>query len=124
MLRSHHAPLTPTVFRRLLAHFDKGANTRPTEVKVLSLRKRLSFVFDLVALGILFVLAGFAVIFVAMILSVSSKPSTESKVRGGGVVMIGPVPLVFGSDMKWASVAIVLALALILVTLVVNLYVI
>jgi len=84
----------------------------------------LSFVFDLVALGILFVLAGFAVIFVAMILSVSSKPSTESKVRGGGVVMIGPIPLVFGSDMKWASVAIVLALALILVTLVVNLYVI
>ena len=80
--------------------------------------------FDLVTLGILFVFAGFAVIFVAMFLSASSKPSTEGKIRGGGVVMIGPIPLVFGSDMKWASVAIVLALVLILVSLVVNLYVI
>jgi len=79
-------------------------------------------VFDLVALGILFVFAGFAVIFVAIILS--SKPSTERRVKGGGVVMIGPIPLVFGSDMKWASVAIVLALVLILVTLVVDLHVI
>jgi len=96
----------------------------PTEVKVLSLRDQLYPVFDLAALGILLVFAGFAVILVAMILSASAKPSTEGRVRGGGVVMIGPIPLVFGSDMKWASVAIVLALALILVTLVVNLYVI
>ncbi len=95
---------------------------RLTEVKVLSLGERLSLVFDLVALGILFVFAGFAVIFVAIILS--SKPSTERRVKGGGVVMIGPIPLVFGSDMKWASVAIVLALVLILVTLVVDLHVI
>ncbi len=79
---------------------------------------------DLVALGILLIFAGFAIIFVAMILSASSEPSSEGRVRGGGVVMIGPIPLVFGSDMKWASVAIVLALVLILVTLVVNLYVI
>ena len=95
---------------------------RLTEVKVLSLGQQLSLVFDLVALGILFVFAGFAVIFVAIILS--SKPSTERRVKGGGVVMIGPIPLVFGSDMKWASVAIVLALVLILVTLVVDLHVI
>jgi len=95
---------------------------RPTEVKVLSLRGLSSLVLDLVALGILFVFAGFAVIVAAMLLS--SKPSTEGRVRGGGVVMIGPIPLVFGTDMKWASVAIVLALVLILVTLVVNLYVI
>ena len=84
----------------------------------------MSFVFDLVTMGILFVFAGFAVIFVALFLSATSKLSTEGKVRGGGVVMIGPIPLVFGSDMKWASVAIVLALVLVLVTLVVNLHVI
>jgi uncharacterized protein (TIGR00304 family) len=88
------------------------------------LRGLSPLVFDLVALGILFVFAGFAVIFVAIILSGSAKPNTEGKVKGGGVVMIGPIPLIFGSDMKWASVAIVLALVLILATLVVNLYVI
>jgi len=97
---------------------------RPTEVKVLSLKGLSSLVLDLVVLGILFVFAGFAIIFIAMILSASSEPGTEGRVRGGGVVMIGPIPIVFGSDMKWASVAIVLALFLILVTLVVNLHVI
>ena len=81
------------------------------------------FVFDLVTLGIILVFAGFAVIFIAMILS--AKPTShETRVRGGGVVMIGPIPLVFGSDMKWASVAILLAVVLIVLSLVVNLYVI
>ncbi|TMQ00906.1 MAG: DUF131 domain-containing protein, partial [Thaumarchaeota archaeon] len=50
---------------------------------------------DLVALGILLIFAGFAIIFVAMILSASSEPNSEGRVRGGGVVMIGPIPLVF-----------------------------
>ncbi|MDG6985607.1 MAG: DUF131 domain-containing protein [Nitrososphaerota archaeon] len=36
------------------------------------------------------------------------------KVRGGGVVMIGPIPIIFGSDTRWASVAIVLAIVLML----------
>src|SRR2546426_11019518 len=95
---------------------------RLTEVKVLSLRGLSSLVLDLVALGILFVFAGFAIIFIAMILSASSEPGTEGRVRGGGVVMIGPIPLVFGSDMKWASVVIVLALFLIFVPPLVNLF--
>lgn len=34
--------------------------------------------------------------------------------KGGGVVMIGPVPIIFGSDAKWASAAIGLAIVLIL----------
>src|SRR5438093_12170941 len=97
---------------------------RPTEVKVLSLRGLSSLVLDLVALGILFVFAGFAIIFIAMILSASSKPGTEGRVRGGGVVMIGPIALVFGADMQWAIVSIVCALVLILPSLDANLHVI
>ncbi len=44
-----------------------------------------------------------------------------SVVKGGGVVMIGPVPIIFGSDMKWASVAIVLAIILIVLAVVLSL---
>ncbi len=74
--------------------------------------------FDLVTLGLLLIFMGFGVVVVAMILSM--KPGSEEKrVRGGGVVMIGPIPLIFGSDMKWASVAIALALILIILSLVV-----
>lgn len=36
------------------------------------------------------------------------------KVKGGGVVMIGPIPIIFGSDAKWATVAIILAIVLVL----------
>ena len=76
--------------------------------------------FDPVTLGLVLIFVGFGVVIFAMMLSV--KPGSEEKrVRGGGVVMIGPIPLVFGSDMKWASVAIALALILIILSLVVYL---
>jgi len=39
-------------------------------------------------------------------------------VRGGGVVMIGPIPIIFGSDAKWASIAIGLAIVLVLLWIV------
>lgn len=73
---------------------------------------------DLVLAGVLLVLVGFGVILVAM-LSQARKEGVE--VKGGGVIMIGPVPIIFGSDMKWASVAIVLAIVLIVLTVVLNL---
>lgn len=64
---------------------------------------------DLVTAGLLLVLVGFAVLAVSVL---SRRGGTE--VKGGGVVMIGPIPIIFGSDAKWASVAIVLAIVLIL----------
>jgi uncharacterized protein (TIGR00304 family) len=73
---------------------------------------------DLVLVGFLFVLVGFGVIVVSM-LSQGRKEGGE--VKGGGVVMIGPVPIIFGSDMKWASVAIVLAIILIILTVALSL---
>jgi len=73
---------------------------------------------DLVLAGVLFVLVGFGMIIVAML---SQGRKEGSGVQGGGVVMIGPVPIIFGSDMKWASVAIVLAIILIILTVVLSL---
>ena len=73
---------------------------------------------DLALAGVLFVFVGFGVIILAM-LSQARKEGGE--VKGGGVVMIGPVPIIFGADMKWASVAIVLAIILIIMTVVLSL---
>lgn len=70
---------------------------------------------DLVTAGMLLVFAGFAIIVVSMF---RSEGGTDAEVRGGGVVMVGPIPIIFGSDAKWASVAIVLAIVLILLYLV------
>jgi uncharacterized protein (TIGR00304 family) len=68
-------------------------------------------VVDLVSAGLVLVLAGFAIVAVSL-LSEARKSGTV--VKGGGVVMIGPIPIIFGSDAKWASVAMVLAIVLIL----------
>ena len=70
---------------------------------------------DLTTAGLVIVLVGIGVMVVAM-LSQAGKEGRE--VRGGGVIMVGPVPIIFGSDMKWASIAIVLAIVLVVLTVV------
>jgi len=36
----------------------------------------------------------------------------SEKINGGGVIMIGPLPIVFGTDKKYALMAIILAIVL------------
>ncbi len=74
---------------------------------------------DLVFLGVAIILAGFLVVFLAMVMSGKTSEGGEERtqVRGGGVIMVGPIPIVFGSDAKWASVAIVLAIVLMVIVL-------
>ncbi len=69
---------------------------------------------DLVLAGVVLVFVGVVVTAVAL-LNQARKGGAE--VKGGGVVMIGPIPIIFGSDAKWTSVAIVLAIVLVVVTL-------
>lgn len=62
------------------------------------------------------ILIGFAVAFIAMILMVlSGAKGGKGKVRGGGAVIIGPVPIIFGTDKE--SVRIILVLSIVLVAL-------
>ena len=81
---------------------------------------RFVLVFDFVTLGILLVIAGFAVVFLAILISGKSQPS-ETRVKGGGVIMVGPIPIIFGSDAKWASIAVILALVLVVFSLLIGL---
>ncbi len=41
-----------------------------------------------------------------------AKEHTKRKVEGGAVIMIGPLPVVLGSDKRWTAALMVLALAL------------
>ena len=66
-------------------------------------------------LGLLLVLAGFAVTFIAILLLFFSALKGGGKIRGGGAVIIGPFPIVFGTDKE--SVKILLILSIILITL-------
>ncbi len=54
--------------------------------------------------GVLMVFTGFAVLLASLITS-GERRETERDVRGGGVVIVGPIPIVFGSDKRSAYVA-------------------
>jgi uncharacterized protein (TIGR00304 family) len=84
-------------------------------------------VFPFVAGSGIYALAGFILIFLAMLLFIfgSGNIKTEetydettkkSSVKGGGVVLIGPIPIVFGSNWKIAIVLMIIATILILVS--------
>ncbi len=71
--------------------------------------------------GIDIALVGFALVFLGMLLVLLGIASQAARggadVRGGGVVMIGPIPIIFGSDVESAKAVILLAIALMIVAL-------
>jgi uncharacterized protein (TIGR00304 family) len=72
-------------------------------------------------IGLLIVLVGLAIGILAIFVTILRSPRGTGQVRGGGVVMIGPVPIVFGTDKESARIlillGIVLTVALLLLTL-------
>jgi len=75
----------------------------------------LVLMFTLVLIGVLLIIVGFALIF----LSTIAKESREgSRVEAGGVLVIGPVPIVIGTSQRIAKAVLILALALFIVAIV------
>jgi uncharacterized protein (TIGR00304 family) len=70
-------------------------------------------VLDLVSIGVVVIFVGVVIV----IASAFASSKTGGEVRGGGVLLVGPIPIVFGSDAKWASVAILLAIVLVVVSI-------
>ncbi len=67
---------------------------------------------DLLSAGVTLVLVGLAFMVVAFVLSSRRGEARKTEIRGGGVVMVGPIPIIFGSDTKWVIVAVLLAILL------------
>ena len=74
--------------------------------------------------GVLY-LAGIALIFIgiiiiiAAVLSLSVRSAGKSKIRGGGAVIIGPIPIIFGTDRKSLKTILLLSIALTILLIVV-----
>ncbi|MBI3023660.1 MAG: TIGR00304 family protein [Thaumarchaeota archaeon] len=75
---------------------------------------------DLVTLGVVVIVLGFLIIFLTTLISARSRRRDGgeggTELKGGGVVMIGPIPIIFGTDPKWTSIAIVLAIILVVLS--------
>jgi uncharacterized protein (TIGR00304 family) len=71
-------------------------------------------------LGLALVVIGIIIIVVAIIFA-SSYGTKKGKVRGAGVIMIGPIPIIFGTDKKSVKTYWVLGLALTVMVLIITL---
>jgi len=74
-------------------------------------------VFNLV--GSILVFAGFVIAFIAVLLMVFMSVRGRGRVRGGGAVIIGPFPIIFGTDKESVRVLLLLSIALIVLILIV-----
>jgi uncharacterized protein (TIGR00304 family) len=63
----------------------------------------------IVTVGILVIIIGFILIFTGTALQSSSK---TSDVKTGGVILIGPIPIIFGSDKGTIVTAVIMAIIL------------
>jgi len=67
------------------------------------------------SIGFTLVFVGFAIALIAAVLIFLKGAKSKGKVKGGGVVIIGPIPIIFGTDKE--SVKIILTLTIILIIL-------
>ncbi len=64
------------------------------------------------SLGIVLAFVGVVIIIVAALLVLLSKSQEIGKVRGGGAIIIGPIPIVFGTDKKMVKTILILSIVL------------
>jgi len=69
-------------------------------------------------LGVILVFAGFIIVFIAVILMFLTAMKGKGKVKGGGAVIIGLFPVVFGTDKESIKILLLLSIALIILILV------
>ena len=74
----------------------------------------------LFSLGVILVFAGFLIAFVAVILMFFTTTRGKGKLKGGGAVIIGPFPIVFGTDKESIKILLILSIALIVLMLIVT----
>ena len=66
----------------------------------------------LYGLGIVLIFAGMLIILAAILLLFLSNIKGDGKVKGGGAIIIGPFPIIFGTDKESVKTILLLSLAL------------
>ncbi|MDW7731186.1 MAG: TIGR00304 family protein [Methanolobus sp.] len=70
----------------------------------------------LISAGLLLIALGFLLVMFGSIGSMfgnsGGNEDSKTEVKGGGIIMIGPIPIIFGSDNKSAQTLVILAIVL------------
>ncbi len=81
----------------------------------------------LVIFGMILIMLGFFLVAAGMMRSAKEsegledsalKETREERIKGGGVILIGPVPIVFGTDKKDVPLLMLLAIVLMLLAII------
>ena len=80
----------------------------------------------LIFFGIIFILLGTLLIILGSIRTIEKhrvegndkhQPPDHPRIKGGGVILIGPIPIIVGSDYRYAAIAIILAIILMVIVI-------
>lgn len=74
----------------------------------------------LAAIGFVLILAGLIAVFIAIVLLFFPRANHKDKVKGGGVIIIGLLPIVFGTDRKSVKMLLILSIVLMAFVLLAN----
>jgi|BEDMetMinimDraft_2_1075160.scaffolds.fasta_scaffold00139_11 uncharacterized protein (TIGR00304 family) len=69
-------------------------------------------------IGLLAMIIGFLLLFGYLIYLAIKGSNREREVRGGGIIIIGPIPIVFGSSKGITRTLLILAIALTLLSII------
>lgn len=69
----------------------------------------------LTTLGYILMVAGIALVFFAAMLLIFSSMRVRRRVRGGGAVLIGPFPIIFGTDKESMKIVVILTIVLMII---------
>jgi uncharacterized protein (TIGR00304 family) len=69
------------------------------------------------SLALALIVVGIIVI-IAAIVAASARGAKGGKVKAAGIIMIGPIPIIFGTDTKSVKAVLVLALGLVVAAIV------
>ena len=73
-----------------------------------------------IGFGLVFI--GFVVALIAVILLAARSANEGTKTRGAGVLLIGPIPIIFGTDRESVKVLVILSIILIAVVLIASIF--
>jgi uncharacterized protein (TIGR00304 family) len=70
------------------------------------------------SVGLTLVFAGLALILVAVVWLFARSSRGKGSVKGGGVIVIGPVPIIFGTDKETVKTLLILSIILVALLLI------
>jgi len=73
----------------------------------------------LYGLGFVLIFVGMLVVLIAFLVLLVSRVKGKAKVKGGGAIIIGPIPIIFGTDKESVKTILLLSLALTLLLVIV-----